>query len=332
LKILRKFLSSLFACFMIVALFSVLNVCAKTVWVAKFDLKKMEYFNEELNHWFIRKDTKPEEYLCVMNVSQMAANKDYSSCKAYSVNSDCDYWFDGFIQMTLPNWISQDEGKGSSMEFFACTKDGTVIYPTDGTAPTKKITLEDGQVKVSFGASNLKKGDTIYFVVSTDATYKSPYMTVVGTIFESPWGSKQREAYTDTNEFYGVQDKEGWSYCYIPKKSINFTSKQVADPTTVTTTSKEITTTTNSTTKFSTAETTENTTGTSESAVETTELTSTVTTSGTVPSDTKNVSPFKLGGIIAAIVVLIGAGACVFIVLQRRNAAIKENQSQTGKK
>lgn len=296
------------------------SVSAETVSTVTFERNKMEFYNPTLAHWFIREETTADEYLCCMSVSQLAPNETYASYKSYSVQSDCDFWFNGFIQATVPSWITAEEGEGTTMDFFACTEDGTIIYPTDGSAK-KTLTVEDGAVKVDFGVAGLSEGDTIYFVTMTDMTYKAPYLTFVGTLFESPYGTPvaQRVAYTDTNEFYDVQDKEGWGYGYTPKASVQFSTKEVTTtaPVTTTTTVPATTTTVTGDTTDTTTSATAGTTGTSDT---------TTTASTTAPSDVEAGGDETDGGmgwligLIIAVVVVAAGVAVYFLVIRKRSS------------
>lgn len=315
----KKLLASLLAGCLLAALLPAF-ASAKTVSVATFDLRKMEFYNESLAHWFIRKDTTPEEYLCVMSASQLAPNKDYAACKTYSVQSDCDFWFEGFCQMTQPSWVKDEEAKGSTMDFFVCAKDGTVIYPTDGS-PYRTLTLDEGSVDLSFGVSGLSKGDTIYFITRTKAAYYSPYMTMVGTLFETPQGKKRSEGYTDTNEFYDVQDKEGWGYCYIPSGSIKFQNKEVQVTTTVapTTTTRAVTTVATPTTTTVQASSTQSAAPDSSAA-----------DASNLPAGGSGVSDPEGGGggnwvlpviIVAVVLVLAGGGAAAYFLVKKKKGS-----------
>lgn len=231
-KILFK-ISKVIAFTLTMVMFLGMTVSAKTVTVqtASFTTYPMQYYDENTSHWHIAEEAVYDntclEYLCVHNIAQLTPNKNYAAIKAYQLESDADFYFEGNVELHLPDYLFEGEVRNqTTVNFFVASDKGKIIYPSDGTNYLP-VTLASKTIKVSGEASGLSAGDKIYFVAFTDSEIAAPYLTAPISVWETPYGGYRGVPVNDTNSFSEEQGEMGWEFLFAPIDTLEFGSKEV---------------------------------------------------------------------------------------------------------
>lgn len=210
-----------------------ISASAKTVTVqtASFTTYPMQYYDDSTSHWHIAEEAVYDntclEYLCVHNIAQLTPNKNYAAIKSYQLESDADFYFEGNVELHLPDYLFEGEVRNqTTVNFFVATDKGKIIYPSDGTNYLP-VTLASNTVKVSGEASGLSAGDKIYFVAFTDSEIAAPYLTAPISVWETPYGGYRGVPVNDTNSFSEEQGEMGWEFLFAPIETLEFGSKEV---------------------------------------------------------------------------------------------------------
>ena len=209
-----------------------ITASAKAVQKASFERVELKAYDDSKSEWFIDESAKKQEDTPTLGANvgayALASNTVYATAKVYELQSDCDFTFSGTYRLQIPSWVTGSTD-GANVDFFVCTDDGTVIWPDDNTG-FKNITPKGSDEVINGGKTGMKKGEKIWFVMRSNCGFRSPYLSMPLSVFETPYGVEPELSTSDTQAgFSGVQGEFGWYYYAVKKDTISFAGAEIED-------------------------------------------------------------------------------------------------------